>query len=211
MSQVFLQQHLWVLLLSTLQQFSSADIRSQVALLDQYVDTKKIIPTLKQINNTLRSFIGICRATLNYLRIIRGFVKIAIILIRIYKYIANVIANIPAPLAFVTYNVVAKLENAKTAAKDNSSKLEDFLKQVNVLLGIMLSVIIYLQQNTQALLQRLAAILAILEGCDSTKDSEVVKQLRDTYTALETINTEFTQVIASSASKILIKAWLYFS
>lgn len=183
------------------QQFSSVDIRSQVALLDQYVDTKKIIPTLKQINNTLRSFIGICRATLNYLRIIRGFVKIAIILIRIYKYIANVIANIPAPLAFVTYNVVAKLENAKTAAKDNSSKLEDFLKQVNVLLGIMLSVIIYLQQNTQALLQRLAAILAILEGCDSTKDSEVVKQLRDTYTALETINTEFTQVIADYNQK----------
>lgn len=183
------------------QQFATSDIRSQIAELNQYFDVTKIIPTLKQINSSLTSFINTCRSLQNYLRLGRGFIKIAITLVRIYKFVAKLIAKNPTPLRFTTYSLVARFENAKEEAKKNNSELIEFLEQLNILMSIILNIIIYVQQNTQALLDRLRTLLIILQSCEATKDSPVVTQLATTQAALINLNRELEQTIASYKNK----------
>lgn len=177
------------------QQFIGTDIRSQIAQLNQYLNPLKIIPTLKEINNSLRTFINTCKTIQTYIRIGRGVIKIAVILVRLYQFIAKLIASIPAPLMFATYDVTAKLENAKEAAKENSSALLKFLGQFNSLLGILLSVVRYLQQNTEALLQRVERLLSILNSCEALAGSDIVKQLNDTQADLIQTNKDLLQIL----------------
>lgn len=182
-------------------QFVGSDIRSQIAQLNQYLNPSKIVPTLKEINNSLRTFINTCKTIQVYIRVGRGAIKIAITLVRIFQFIASLISSTPAPLMFLTYDVTARLENAKEAAKSNSSALMNFLGQLNSLLGILLGVVQYLVNNTDALLQRLERLLAILSACPSMEGSDLVTQLQATQKDLIQVRDELRQVLADYESR----------
>ena len=182
-------------------QFIGTDIRSQIALLNQFLNPIKIVPTIKDVNNSLRSFINTCKTIQVYIRVGRGAVKIAITLVRIFQFIASLISNTPAPLMFLTYDVTAKLENAKEAAKSNSSALMKFLGQLNSLLGILLGVVQYLVDNTNALLQRLERLISILSACPSMEGSELVTQLQATQKDLIQVRDELNQILADYESR----------
>lgn len=181
--------------LDLLQQFTGVDIRSQIAKLNEFIDVKKIVPTLKDIDKALRNFIATCRTIQGYLRIGKGIIKIALVLIKIYKYVAKLISSIPLPLMYATFNVTAKLEDAKEKAKENVSGLEEFLGQLNGLLAIILDVVRYIQQNTEQLLQRIDILLAKLQGCDALKDSSVLDELQKTRQELNKLSEELTAII----------------
>jgi hypothetical protein len=187
--------------LNLVDQFVGSDIRSQIAQLNQFLNPVKIIPTLKEINNSLRTFINTCKTIQSYIRIGRGAIKIGITLVRIFQFIAALITNTPAPLMFLTYDVTARLENAKEAAKSNSSALMKFLGQLNSLLGIILGVVQYLVDNTNALLQRLERLIAILSACPSMEGSDLVTQLQTTQKDLIQVRDELNQILADYESR----------
>lgn len=187
--------------LNLVDQFIGSDIRSQIALLNQFLNPVKIIPTLKDINNSLRTFINTCKTIQSYIRIGRGVIKIGITLVRIFQFIASLISSTPAPLMFLTYDVTARLENAKEAAKSNSSDLLKFLGQLNSLLGIILGVVQYLVDNTNALLQRLERLIAILSACPSMEGSDLVTQLQATQKDLIQVRDELNQILADYESR----------
>lgn len=187
--------------LNLVDQFIGSDIRSQIALLNQFLNPVKIIPTLKDINNSLRTFINTCKTIQSYIRIGRGAIKIGITLVRIFQFIASLISSTPAPLMFLTYDVTARLENAKEAAKSNSSALMKFLGQLNSLLGIILGVVQYLVDNTNALLQRLERLIAILSACPSMEGSDLVTQLQTTQKDLIQVRDELNQILADYESR----------
>ena len=183
------------------QQFSGLDIRSQIAKLNQFMNPAKIVPTLKQVDNSLKSFIATCKSIQSYIRIGRGIIKIGLVLIKIYKYIAKLISTIPAPLMYATYNVVSALENAKEAAKDNTSKLELFLQDLNELMGVIMGVVLYLQQNAIALLQRVEILISRLEQCTALDGSEVLAQLKTTRQSLIAAERELASILADYNAK----------
>lgn len=187
--------------LDLVEQFVGTDVRSQIAQLNQFLNPTKLVPTFKQINDALRSFINTCRTIQTYIRIGRGVIKIVIVLVRVFRFIASLISSTPAPLMFLTYNVTARLEDAKEAAKSNSGALMEFLGQFNTLLGLLLNVVTYLQQNTQALLDRLDRLLAILSSCNAMSDSDIVKQLTDTRADLVKLSDELAQILATYENK----------
>lgn len=181
--------------LDLVQQFTGLDIRSQIAKLNDFIDVKRIVPTLKDIDKALRSFIATCKSIQGYLRIGRGIVKIALVLIKIFKYISKLISSIPLPLMYATFNVTAKLEDAKEKAKENVTGLEKFLGQLNALLALIIEVVRYIQQNTEQLLQRVDILLSKLQGCDALTDSSVLEQLQQTRQSLSNLSDELTAII----------------
>lgn len=183
------------------QQFSGLDIRSQIAKLNQFMNPAKIVPTLKEVDSSLRSFIATCKSIQSYIRIGRGIIKIALFLVKIYKYIAKLISQTPIPLMYATYNVVSALENAKEAAKENSTKLELFLLDLNDLMGVIIGVVTYLQQNAVALLQRVDLLISKLEQCTALDGSEVLTQLQSTRQLLIATEQELANILTEYNTK----------
>jgi len=175
--------------------YLGSDVRSQIAELGKFMDPTKIVPTLKQINNSLQSFTKTCQTITSNLRIARGFIKIGIVLVKIFRFIAKLIGSIPAPLQFATYSMVDKIRDAKDAVTTNVSGLEKFLTQVNNLLAVIINVIRYIQQNTQALIQRMDILIQKLEACGALKGSPVVQQLQQSQQSLKTLNDELAGII----------------
>lgn len=184
------------------EQFIGNDIRSQIAKLNQYLDPTKLVPTLKQINNSLQSFIKTCNVITTNLRVARGFVKIALVLIKIFRFIAKLIGLTPAPLMYATYSMVDKIRDAKDTATKTTTGLEKFLQQLNALLAVIIQVVRYIQQNTQVLLQYLEVLLAQLQSCKSLDNSDIVKQLQTTQKDLIALNDELTGIVRDYDTKI---------
>ena len=165
-------------------QYLGSDIRSQIAKISQFLDPRKLVPTLKEINKAIRSIDNVAKTLESAVRTGRGVIKIALVLIKIFKFIASLISKIPAPLQFATYNMVASLENAKEKAKENSTALEKFLEQLNALMSIILDFIRYIRENLLALQTRIQSLLSKLQGCSSLENSDVTKEMQTAQQSL---------------------------
>lgn len=193
-------------ILDLTQQFVGTDIRSQIAKISQYIDPLKIVKTVKDINNALQTVIRVCRTVTKFIQIGRGIIKVALVLIKMFKFIVKLISSTPPPAPppippFIPYILTAKLENAKERAKENISELEKFLQQLSGLLAIVIGVVRYIEQNVQALLVRLERLLAILQGCKAMNNSEVLKQLSQSQTELVAVQKELSAILAEYDNK----------
>ena len=160
------------------------DIRNQIQQLQKFIDVTKIIPTLKQVNGALRSFIGICNQVQKILTLGQFVIKFGILFYKVVKFIISFFSALPIPLLYSTAGIQTKVQDAKNAAKDESDGIMRVLRAVNALLSIVTVFIKYLLGNTVELLRRLETLLAVLQGCEAMKDSDVLFELQDTYKAL---------------------------
>jgi hypothetical protein len=160
------------------------DIRNQIQQLGKFIDVTKIIPTLKQVNSALRSFIGICNQVQKVLALGQFVIKFGILFYKVVKFIILFFSGLSIPLIFSTAGIQTKIQDAKNTAKDESDGIMRVLRAVNALLSIVTVFIKYLLSNTVELLKRLETLLAVLQGCEAMKDSDVLFELQDTYEAL---------------------------
>ena len=181
--------------------FLGKDIRSQIQQLNKYVDPTKIIPTLKKINSALQSFIAIANRIQGTLRTAQLIVRLALILVKVFKFLGAFLTKLPLPNIYTTTGVTTTFSAAKKAAEDQTDSLSVALKQVNGLLSVFLSFIRYLLANSNELLSRLQILLINLEACDTLKNSDVVAQLKDTVKQLESVKEQLAIYVAAYDTK----------
>lgn len=164
--------------------FVGADIRSQIQKLSEFVDVTRIIPTLKEINDSLRSFIRMANKVQKVIETGQFVIKLSIVFIKIFKFIVYFFGILPIPSMFLTAGAQTKIQDAKDAAKAETDGVTRILKSVNALLGVALNLVRYIVANTNELLRRLDTLLINLQVCDAFKDSDILKQLQQTRTEL---------------------------
>lgn len=164
--------------------FLNTDIRSQVQKLSQFMDPTQIMKVLKQINNSIRAFIAMANKIQGIIAQAQFIIKIAILFVKVFKFIQAFFIALPLPNLFTTSGVQTALTSANEAAKDTSKGLVNLLKQVNALLSVVLSFVRYILANANELQLRLQNLLTNLEACAAVKDSDVVAQLRQTSAEL---------------------------
>lgn len=177
------------------------DIRSQIQQLQKYIDVTKIIPTLKQVNNSLRSFIAICNQVQKILTLGQFIIKIGILFYKIFKFIIAFFKVLPIPLLFGTSGTQITLQDAVDKAKDESDGVMRVLRAINALLAVVTDFIKYLLGNTIELLTRLETLLAVLRGCETMKNSDVLFELEDTYKELLAVKEQLETYIIKFESK----------
>ena len=181
--------------------FIGTDIRSQIQKLSKYVDPTKLIPTLRSINASIQSFIRMAQRAQAILKTAQFIVKILVLLVKVFNFLIRFFKKLPLPNIYTTSGVQTTLTSTTESAKDQVDSVTMALKEINALLEVLLGFIRYVLANTNELLIRLQAILAALEGCDATKDSDVVTELTKTATQLSTLKDQLEAYIIAYDSK----------
>jgi hypothetical protein len=181
--------------------FLGVDIRAQIQELGKFIDVTKIIPTLKDINTGLQSFIRTAKQIQGFLSLGQFIIKLALLFYKIFKFIILFFDLIAIPLIFSTAGAQTKIQDVKDKAKDETDGVVRLLKAVNGLLTVVVSFIRYLLTNTNELLVRLQLLLTQLEGCDACKNSDVILQLQNTQQDLIDLKTQLEGYIRQYDSK----------
>lgn len=187
--------------LSLIGNFLGVDIRAQIQKLGEFLDPTKLIPTLKEINNSLRAFIKMAQQVQGVLSLGQFLIKLALIFNKVFKFIIQFFLFNPAPGISLTAGLISRFEDAKTKAKDETDGITVLLRTINSLLEVVVSFIRYILANTNELLSRLDILLAKLEGCAAVKDSDVISQLQQTRDDLIALREQFTTYITQYDSK----------
>lgn len=181
--------------------FLNVDIRAQIQKLGAFIDVTKIIPTLKQINSSLRSFIKIAQQVQGILSLGQFIIKLALLFYKVFKFVINFFSLIVIPMIFSTVGAQTNVQDLKDKAKAETDGVQRLLKAINGLLSVVVSFIRYLLANTNELLVRLDLLLVQLEGCQAVKDSEVILELKQTREDLVTLREQLGTYIANYDSK----------
>ena len=181
--------------LALLGNFLGSDVRAEIQRLSEVLDPTKILPTIKQIANQVNSFIQIAQKIYNVIRQLQFLIKLALLLVKILKFIGTFFLSLPLPNLFTTHGITASLEKARQSAENKNNQVIKRLEQINSLLAVILSFVRYLLTNATELLLRLKVLIAKLEGCESTKDSAVLQDLRDSYSNLKRIQEQLATYI----------------
>lgn len=181
--------------------FLGIDIRSQIQQLSKFIDPTKIIPTLKRINNSIRSFIRIARKVQGIVRTAQFIIKIAILIIKVFKFVQAFLLANPLPNLFTTVGIQNAFSKAREAAQNTSNDLVKILKEVNALLSVVLILVRYLLANANELLSKLEIILLNLEACQAVKNSDVLAELKQTLEDLKLLRNDLADYIIQYDSK----------
>jgi len=181
--------------------FLGVDVRSEVQKLSEFIDLTKLIPTLKEINNAIRSFIRIANQIQTVIQTGQFIIKLAILFIKVFKFIIKFFITLPLPSLFTTVGIQQAFRDAKDTAKNESDGAVRVLKSINALLAVATSFVRYLVVNASELLRRLDLLLLTLEGCQAMKDSDVLDQLKQTRRDLNTLLEQLATYIIDYDSK----------
>lgn len=160
--------------------YLGTDIRSQIQKLNKFVDVTKIIPTLKQVNDSLRSFIRIANQVQGIVNTGQFIIKLCLLFYKVFKFILTFFKALVVPLIFGTAGTQITLQETVNRAKDETDGVVRTLRALNALLSVVLVFIKYLLGNTVELLRRLETLLAVLRGCEAMKGSDVLFELEQT-------------------------------
>ena len=182
--------------------FLGVDIRSQIQKLNEFLDPTVIIPTLKEINDALRSFIRIARQVQGVLTLGQFLIKLALVFNKAFKFIQQFFLNSPLPANLQPVGAISRLEAARIRAKDETDGISILLRTVNSLLQVVVNFVRYILANTNELLIRLNILLINLQACEAVKNSDVIAELQETRDSLITLQTEFAAYITQYDSKV---------
>ena len=181
--------------------FLGIDIRSQVQRLNEFVDVTKLIPTLKEINNAIRAFIKIANRVQGVIATGQFIIKLAILLIKVFKFIFLFFKSLAIPSIFGTKGTDITLNDIAQKAKDEKEGIVRILKSINALLSVAVGFIRYLTANANELLRRLDTLLITLEGCRAIQDSDILDQLKQTRTDLSNLLDQLATYVIDFDSK----------
>ena len=182
--------------------FLGTDIRSQVQQLSKFVDPTKILPTLKQVNSAIQTFIRIGRQIQGVLNLGQFLIKLALLFYKIFRFIIAFFHALPLPSVMTTAGVQLTLSTAKQKASDESAGIMRLLRGLNSLLAVVVTFIRYLLANANELQVRLQTLLLNLEGCEAVQNSDILSQLQQTNKDLTTLKEQLESYIIKFDSKI---------
>lgn len=169
-------------------QFLGTDIQSQINKIQKYLNPNKILPTIDKCLTQVRKFERIGIEYLSKVTTIQFYIKIAVLLLKIFKFIIAFLAKLPLPNIFTTVGVNQTIANVNTKLQTIADGLVKILKMVNSLIGLFVRFGVYLVENANTIGQQLQVLKANISSCedtlsiDSTIDS--LEQLKQRVNAL---------------------------
>lgn len=165
-------------------------VQAQAAKLQKWINPTQIIPTLKQINDAVVSFMRTVQQAQNVLTQGQFIIKLGTLFIKIFRIIVRFLKKLPIPNLYTTAGNTTAFGSICNKLEKFLDDLVDIIAQVNALLGVFISFLRYIIANSQELLRRLRLILDNLLNCNTEKDTTVVKQLDQTANNLATMTTQ---------------------
>lgn len=187
--------------LAAIGNFTNGSIRQQIQELNKVIDVTQIIPRLKEINSSIRTFIRQANQIQGILTTGQFLIKLALLFYKIFRFIVSFFGALAIPLIFSTSGAQTTVQDLKDRAKNEADGVVRFLNTLNALLSVVVSTIRYILANTNELLLRLDILLRNLEACEAVKDSDVIAELRGSRAQLLDLRDQLSAVITLYDSK----------
>lgn len=158
----------------------NAGLQEQIERVQKIIDPARLIPLLKSILKTANNINSVGRKILGYISTARAIIRIAVLLLKVFKIIVKFLKKLPIPSMYILVGI----QNTITEVQE--SKLKGFidktvkrLNQINFVLGLVVMFVTNLLIAIDQIIQYLKIMLLNLEACKNV-DDEFIKDLTDT-------------------------------
>lgn len=159
-------------------------IQEQIAKVQKIINPSRIVPLLSATLKTANNINSIGRKLLGFITTARTIIRIAVLLLKIFKIIVKFLKAIPVPLAFLTLGI-SLLINDSLQQKINKfiDKTIDRLEQINLVLNLLSIFVTSLLVAINYIIEKLKIMLLNLQAC-SNVDDQLIKDTEDTINDL---------------------------
>lgn len=147
------------------------------------INPSRIIPLLRQILIQANNINSIARKILGYINSARSIVQIIVLLLKVFKLIANFLKTLPIPSLFTIIGVsVTVSDTLQTKINKFVDTTIDRLNQINTVLNLIVIIATSLIAGIDQIILRLKTILASVEAC---ADDQLLADLNSTISNLQ--------------------------
>jgi hypothetical protein len=158
----------------------NAGLQEQIERVQKIINPARLIPLLNSILKTANNINNVGRKILGYINTARAIIRIAVLLLKVFKIIVKFLKKLPIPSMYI----VVGIQNTITEVQE--SKLKGFidktikrLNQINFVLSLVVIFVDSLLIAIDQIIQYLKIMLLNLEGCKNISD-DLIKDLNDT-------------------------------
>lgn len=156
-------------------------LQNQIERIQKIIDPARLIPLLKSILKTANNINSIGRKILGYIDTARAIIRIAVLLLKIFKIIVKFLKKLPIPSMYIVVgiqNTITEVQESKLK-KDFIDKIIKRLNQINFVLGLVVIFVNSLLLAIDQIIRSLNLILLNLEACKNVND-DLIGDLKDT-------------------------------
>jgi hypothetical protein len=170
-------------------------IQEQIKRVEKIINPARLIPLLKSILKTANNINSIGRKVLGYITTARAIIRIAVLLLKVFKIIIKFLKSLPIPLTFLTLGINLLISDA-LQEKINKfvDKTVNRLNQINAVLTLIVIFVTNLLVAIDRIIQALKLMLMNLEACNNT-DPDLIRDLNDTIDNLNGTRNELQSFI----------------
>jgi len=170
-------------------------IQEQLAILNQYTTPQKAPKFLKDLLKQAQKIVSIGRKIIGYINLIRTFIKICLLLIKVFYIVTNFLKILPIPNILTTAGVTTTIAdiNESVIKEKGITRFIRRLQQINIVLSNLIFFATSLVAAMDSIILSLRAIILNIESCnpDLANDiSDLLADLEDTRTGLQTFINE---------------------
>lgn len=156
----------------------NSQVQREIQEIQKELDPSKIVNTIKQTIQILKSVEKVCNQLLNLVRFGQLVIKISVQLIRALKIISSFLKKFPLPNLYTTTGITTTVSSILTDVVEDKG-IKNFTKrlsQANVLMSVLISLIEKIMMYIQQVMQKLESLIINLNSC-TTKNTEIVQEL----------------------------------
>ena len=170
-------------------------IQEQIKRVEKIINPARLIPLLKSILKTANNINSIGRKVLGYITTARAIIRIAVLLLKVFKIIIKFLKSLPIPLTFLTLGINLLISDA-LQEKINKfvDKTVNRLNQINAVLTLIVIFVTNLLVAIDRIIQALKLMLMNLDACNNT-DPDLIRDLNDTIDNLNGTRNELQTFI----------------
>lgn len=156
----------------------NSQVQREIQEIQKELDPSKIVNTIKQTIQILKSVEKVCNQLLNLVKFGQLVIKLSVQLIRALKIISSFLKKFPLPNLYTTTGITTTVSSILTDVVEEKG-IKNFTKrlsQANVLMSVLISLIEKIMMYIQQVMQKLESLIINLNSC-TTKNTEIVQEL----------------------------------
>ena len=155
-------------------------IQEQIKRVEKIINPARLIPLLKSILKTANNINSIGRKVLGYITTARAIIRIAVLLLKVFKIIIKFLKALPIPSIFVTVGIQNIISDTlQEKVNKFVDKTVNRLNQINAVLTLIVIFVTNLLVAIDRIIQALKLMLMNLDACNNT-DPDLIRDLNDT-------------------------------
>lgn len=170
-----------------------SDPTQDTSAITKIIDKSRVVDLVKAILVQANNINSIARKILGYINSGRAIIQIIVLLLKVFKLIANFLKTLPIPSIFGTIGVTITISDTlQTKINKFVDTTIDRLNQINTVLNLIVLIATSLIAGIDQIIVRLKMILMNIESC---ADDQLLADLNSTISNLQSSRDELQKFL----------------